>query len=92
MVGWNDMITTQQVPVPMTTVYTDHAARGRALAQAVLDLLQSRRLVSDTQSQIIPTRLIVRQSTAAPPAGRAPGPGPVSTLAKRRRPVAALSL
>jgi DNA-binding LacI/PurR family transcriptional regulator len=91
MVGWNDMITTQQVPVPMTTVYTDHAARGRALAQAVLDLLQSRRLVSDTQAQIIPTRLIVRQSTAAPPAGRT-GPGPASTLAKRRRPVAALSL
>lgn len=63
VVGFDDAPTAAASRPPLTTVHQDHREKGRTAVRLLLGELGERRSV------VLPTRLVVRESTA-PPAGR----------------------
>lgn len=69
LVGWNDSLAPDDIPVPMSTVRTDHARLGAGCARRLIDAIS--RTGEQAETAPIDARFIARASTAAPP----PGPG-----------------
>jgi DNA-binding LacI/PurR family transcriptional regulator len=65
VVGFDDIPDASSFIPPLTTVHQDFAAVGRLCVRAVLR--QIRHEVTEPGTSLVPTRLVVRASTAAPP-------------------------
>ncbi len=70
IVGFDDNPDSASYLPPLTTVHQDFSEVGRRCIEIVLGLLRSRsREDAATTVELVPTRLVVRDSTAPPPAG-----------------------
>jgi DNA-binding LacI/PurR family transcriptional regulator len=71
VVGFDDIPDTAAwfIP-PLTTVHQDFAEVGRRCVQGVLEQIRNHE-PSAPGTTLVPTRLVVRQSTAPPPPGKA---------------------
>ena len=65
LVGFDDMDVVSQIDPPLTTVRQDPTQIGASAAQRLLDLIE--RGAARERITLLPTRLIVRDSTAPPP-------------------------
>nr|WP_296073158.1 LacI family DNA-binding transcriptional regulator [uncultured Actinoplanes sp.] len=73
VVGFDDIPDSAAFLPPLTTVHQDFAEMGRRCVQGLLEQIRDARAVAGTV--LVPTRLVVRASTAPPPhpvAGSAP--------------------
>ncbi|MFV2083106.1 LacI family DNA-binding transcriptional regulator [Micromonospora sp. LOL_021] len=68
VVGFDDIAEAGSFIPPLTTVHQDFAEVGRRCVEAVLH--QVRTSTAQTGTTLVPTRLVVRASTAAPPTAR----------------------
>jgi DNA-binding LacI/PurR family transcriptional regulator len=70
VVGFDDSPLARRVRPMLTTVRQDAAAKGTAAAAALVDAIARRRAGADPQVThvVLPTELVVRDSTATPPA------------------------
>jgi DNA-binding LacI/PurR family transcriptional regulator len=70
VVGFDDNPLAQRMRPPLTTVRQDIDAKGRAAASALTAAIaaSSSGATVTTRQQLIPTELVVRESTAPPPA------------------------
>ncbi|MDG4797102.1 LacI family DNA-binding transcriptional regulator [Micromonospora sp. WMMD1082] len=66
VVGFDDIPETSCYLPPLTTVHQDFAEVGRRCVQALLRQIRDGR--TDAGTDLVPTRLVVRASTAPPPA------------------------
>ena len=66
VVGFDDIPDSGSFIPPLTTVHQDFAEIGRRCVQAVLQ--QIRHESTEPGTTLVPTRLVVRHSTAAPSA------------------------
>lgn len=75
VVGFDDIDEAASFIPPLTTVHQDFAEVGRACVTAVLDQIAAGPGPRATGTTLVPTRLVVRSSTAPPPrrAGRRAG-------------------
>ncbi|MCF7853209.1 MAG: LacI family transcriptional regulator, partial [Candidatus Pacebacteria bacterium] len=64
LIGWNDTLTTDDIPIPLTSVHMHYEAAGVRCAEKLLELLRHPQTTDDVEE--IPADLIVRESTAAP--------------------------
>lgn len=64
VVGFDDVPAAATATSPLTTISQDHAAKGRLAGQMLVALLRGEAVSSP---QHVPTRLVVRTSTARPP-------------------------
>jgi DNA-binding LacI/PurR family transcriptional regulator len=71
VVGFDDIPDAGSFIPPLTTIHQDFAEVGRRCVQAVLR--QIRHEAAEAGTTLVPTRLIVRASTAPPPTRRSPG-------------------
>jgi DNA-binding LacI/PurR family transcriptional regulator len=62
IVGYDDIPEAARTTPGLTTVHQPHAEKGRAAARLLLDQLAGRKITS----RVLPTRLVVRDSSAAP--------------------------
>ena len=65
VVGFDDITEAASFLPPLTTVHQDFAGVGRRCVQRVLGQLRDHH--AERGTQLLPTRLVVRSSTAAPP-------------------------
>jgi LacI family transcriptional regulator, repressor for deo operon, udp, cdd, tsx, nupC, and nupG len=79
VVGFDDQNLAEFYNPPLTTVNIPRHELGRRAAQEMLDQLAGRAVPGEV---VLPTRLVVRESTAPPPA---PSPGSREQRAKRSR-------
>jgi DNA-binding LacI/PurR family transcriptional regulator len=70
VVGFDDISDAGSFIPPLTTIHQDFAEVGRRCVQAVLR--QIRHETTQAGTTLVPTRLIIRASTAPPPVRRAP--------------------
>lgn len=63
--GWNDTITTEQLPIAMTSVRVDYRQAGATAAARLLAALDPERHDAPADEPL-PTRLIIRSSTSRP--------------------------
>lgn len=68
VVGFDDIELTPNFPVPLTTVHQDFDRVGALCVETVLNQIATG--VVTAGLTVVPTRLVVRSSTAAPPARR----------------------
>lgn len=66
VVGFDDIALSAQFPTPLTTVHQDFAEVGRRCVAEVIRQIQTG--VVKPSLDLVPTRLVVRNSTAPPPA------------------------
>jgi len=66
VVGFDNMPESAYFWPPLTTVHQDFAAIGRSAIALLLDRLEQRTGPAVGEERVIPTRLIIRQSTSAP--------------------------
>jgi len=71
VVGFDDSPAAASATPPLTTVAQPHEEKGRLAAERLLDAIEHQGSPAERPSRdILPTELVVRESTAAPP--RAP--------------------
>jgi len=68
IIGFDDIPDSSSFIPPLTTVHQDFAEVGRRCVQGLLR--QIRHEAAGPGTVLVPTRLVIRHSTAAPPAGR----------------------
>lgn len=70
VVGFDDSRLARRVRPALTTVRQDVVAKGRAAAEALIEAIARHRAGSDEEPEhvVLPTELVVRHSTGAPPA------------------------
>jgi DNA-binding LacI/PurR family transcriptional regulator len=66
VVGFDDIPETASFLPPLTTVHQDFSEVGRRCVDGVLRQIRNNQ--EETGTTLVPTRLVVRQSTAPPPA------------------------
>ncbi|WP_037898794.1 LacI family DNA-binding transcriptional regulator [Streptomyces sp. NRRL S-350] len=66
VVGFDDIAEASSFIPPLTTVHQDFGEVGRLCVEGVLDQIRNR--TAEQGTTLVPTRLVVRASTAAPPA------------------------
>jgi DNA-binding LacI/PurR family transcriptional regulator len=86
VVGFDDSSLARMVRPMLTTVRQDVEAKGKAATAALLEAMSRARGVGTGRAKrlVLPTELVVRDSTAAAPAA-APEPAPVTTAAAEAR-------
>ena len=67
MVGFDDIVLAEAVEPPLTTVNQPRREIGQAAMTLLIEQLNGR---GDRHDLVLPTRLVLRASTAAPPANR----------------------
>lgn len=70
VVGFDDLSLSRHLPVPLTTVRQDFHAIGEEVVNLVLEQIRAKTPGIPKRRVTIPTSLIVRGTTAPPPAGR----------------------
>ncbi|MGD9986625.1 LacI family DNA-binding transcriptional regulator [Pseudonocardia sp.] len=70
VVGFNDMRFTDAISPPLTTVHVPHDRLGYESANLLVELLRCP--TSPPKALLLPTHLVVRESTAPPASGRRP--------------------
>jgi LacI family transcriptional regulator len=85
VVGFDDLPISRWVSPPLTTVRQPLAEMGRTAAEMLLAMIEQREVHSHRVE--LATELIVRSSTAPPPARTDRAPGGLDTEQKSRRPV-----
>jgi DNA-binding LacI/PurR family transcriptional regulator len=65
IVSQNDTLQPPQVPVPLTTIRCDYEDMGRRGARMLLRMINDP--LAGRENEIVPTELVIRESTAAPP-------------------------
>jgi DNA-binding LacI/PurR family transcriptional regulator len=71
VVGFDDIAEASSFLPPLTTVHQDFAQVGRMCVQTLLRKMRYEDDPEDTEAiTLVPTRLVIRESTASPPAGR----------------------
>jgi LacI family transcriptional regulator, repressor for deo operon, udp, cdd, tsx, nupC, and nupG len=85
MVGFDDQTTAAFYNPPLTTIHTPCREIGRQATQELIEQIAGREV---TREVVLPTKLVVRDSTAAPREGkgRTPASGVASVKAKSSRP------
>ncbi|MCS4484709.1 LacI family transcriptional regulator [Gleimia sp. 6138-11-ORH1] len=63
VIGFDGIELGEFVPVPLTTVHQDFAAAGRAMVELVIKQIENG-IITDEYEKLIPTKLIIRESTA----------------------------
>jgi DNA-binding LacI/PurR family transcriptional regulator len=66
VVGFDDVVIARYLTPPLTTIRQDAYGKGQRAAEALIDLI-SHGQRNDAVHETLPTRLMVRQSTASPP-------------------------
>ncbi|HEX6566858.1 MAG TPA: substrate-binding domain-containing protein [Chthoniobacterales bacterium] len=64
IIGFDDVPSSTTVDPPLTTIQQPHIEKGRAAAQMLLGLIEKH---GAKKAKIFPVKLVLRQSTAAPP-------------------------
>jgi len=64
LVGWNDALTTDDVPVALTSVKIDHYQIGNESMNCLMELMKSSDIERATRN--LPAELVIRNSTATP--------------------------
>jgi DNA-binding LacI/PurR family transcriptional regulator len=75
VVGFDDSPLARRLRPQLTTVRQDVAEKGRLSAAELTRVLEAKRAGTKTRAKhtVLPTELVVRYSTAAPPATPPPG-------------------
>jgi alanine racemase len=69
VVGFDDSPAAAQASPPLTTVKQPHEEKGRLAAQWLLEEIEDERPAGWHGRSILPTELVVRESSGRPPAG-----------------------
>lgn len=74
VVGFDDSPLARHTDPPLTTVRQDASAKGRMAAAALVEAIARRRAGSapEVSHVVLPTELVIRQSTTTPPAAKPP--------------------
>jgi DNA-binding LacI/PurR family transcriptional regulator len=70
--GFDDSLTAKHLRIDLTTVNQSHREQARLAVRAAIQRLDEG--VTERREIVLPARLVVRGSTAAPRSGQAPGP------------------
>lgn len=73
IVGFDDIEAASLVRPALTTIAQDHHALGAAAVHGLRELLAETAQTTSPRRSVVPTRLVVRASTAPAPASRPPG-------------------
>lgn len=76
VVGFDDLAVASHVWPPLTTMRQPRAALGRIAAGALIDLIEGERRSRVPMHMVLSSEMIVRGTTARPPALAAPASGP----------------
>lgn len=72
VIGFDDVLIVRHLTPPLTTIRQDGYGKGRSAAEMLIEMIKSGPSRNPDQ-RMLPTELIVRQSTAPPPAGQGGG-------------------
>jgi LacI family transcriptional regulator len=66
LVGWNDMLTLEQIPLPMTSVKIDFRKVASQAIRRLFRMIDGQEEITPVEDDLISAELIVRKSTASP--------------------------
>jgi DNA-binding LacI/PurR family transcriptional regulator len=69
VIGFDDVVIARYLTPPLTTIRQDAYGKGQRAAELLIDLI-ARGSKTEAVHETLPTRLMIRQSTAPPPARR----------------------
>ena len=86
--GFDDLSVTRYTSPPLTTVAVDIAALGQRATQRLLEIVRTGATATTATREILPTRLVIRQSCGATPRAASRSSSRIPPTAKRSTPSA----